>query len=157
MAKMHFAAVHPAELRLYDLKTNRETSLFPRKPAQRIRSEYTATLRDFYRNHQEWCNKNNDPCDAEVVDSALEGEVAVNDSEHALAFVISYQHVQDFEGPVQRPDGPAAVAYVYRDVNDEAKLDYREVLLSELEKRFGRVPLRGLLEPSALREIFGGS
>jgi hypothetical protein len=41
-------------------------------------------------------------------------------------------------------------------VNDEANLDYREVLLSELEKRFGKVPLRSLLEPSALREIFGG-
>src|SRR5262249_39166839 len=62
-SEVHFAAVHPAELALYDLKTNREISLFPRKPSQRIRSEYTATLRDFYRNHQEWCNKNNDPCD----------------------------------------------------------------------------------------------
>ena len=58
---------------------------------------------------------------------------------------------------MQRPDGPAGVVYVYRDVNDEAKLDYREVLLSEVEKRFGKVPLRSLLEPSALREIFGGS
>src|SRR5262249_14340150 len=109
------------------------------------------------RTHQEWCNKNNDPCDPEVVDSRLEAEVAVNDSENALAFVISYKHDQDFEGPVQRPDGPAAVAYVYRNVNDEAKLDYREVLLSELEKRFGKVPLRSLLESSALRKIFGGS
>jgi len=71
--------------------------------------------------------------------------------------VISYEHVQNFEGPVQKPDGPPAVAYVYRNVNDEAKLDCREALPSELEKRFGKVPLRSLLEPSALREIFGGS
>ncbi len=75
----------------------------------------------------------------------------------ASVLAISYEHIQDFEGPVQKPDGSATVTYIYRDVNDEAKLDYREVLLSELEKRFGKVPLRSLLEPSALREIFGES
>lgn len=33
---------------------------------------------------------------------------------------------------------------------------YREMLLGDVERRFGKVPLRSLLEPAALQEIFGG-
>lgn len=156
-SEVHFAPVHPTELALYDLKTNRETSLFPRKPFQRVRAEYAAKLGDFYRTHQEWCKENNDPCDAESVDSTLEGEVAISVPQHALAFVISYDRIQDSAGPVQKPEGPGKVVYVYGDVNDEAKLDYREMLVTDVEKRFGKLSLPSLLEPSALREIFANS
>jgi len=156
-SEVHFAAVHPAELALYDLKTNRETPLFPRKPFQRIRSNYIANLREFYRTHEEWCNEKNDPCDPESVDSSLRGDIAVNQREHALAFVISYDRFKDVEGPVQKPEDPGDVVYVYRDVDDEAKLDYREILLSDVERRFGKLSLPRLLEPVALQEIFGGT
>ena len=91
------------------------------------------------------------------MDSALQGEVVVNEREHALAFVISYDRIQAFAGPVQKPEGPEKVVYVYRRVNDEAQLDYREMLLSDVEKRFGKLSLRSLLEPAALQEIFGGT
>lgn len=155
-SEVHFAAVHPAELALYNLSTNQETTLFPRKPFQRIRAEFTAKLDDFYRTHQEWCNENNDPCDAESVDSMLDGEVAISVTQHALAFVISYEHIQDSVGPVRKPDGPEVV-YVYRHIDDEAKLDYREMLLSDVEKRFGKLSPPSLLEPDALREIFASS
>lgn len=149
--------MHSTELALYDLKTNRETSLFPREPFQSIRADYTAKLREFYRTHEEWCEKNNDPCDAGRVDSTLAGEVAISEPEHALAFVISYDRIQEFAGPVQKPEGPGKVVYVYRDVNDEAKLDCREMPLSEVERRFGKLSLHSLLEPRALKEIFGGT
>lgn len=159
-SEVHFAAVHPAELALYDLTTKQETSLFPRKPFQRIRSEYTAKLRDFYRTHEEWCRENNDPCEPETVDSSLEGEIAVNHREHALAFVIDYDSYDRFRGSsglVQKPVNPGKVVYVYRYVNDEAKLDYREMLVSDVEKRFGKLSLRALLEPTVLQEIFRGT
>jgi hypothetical protein len=156
-SEVHFTTVHPAELALYDLKTNRETPLFPRKPFGSVRSEYIAKLRDFYRTQDEWCKENNDPCDPENVDSALYGEVAVNESEHALAFVISYENIQQFLGPVRKPDGPGKVVYVYRHVNDEAKLDYREMLFSDAERHFSKPSLRSLLEPAALHEIFAAS
>jgi hypothetical protein len=51
----------------------------------------------------------------------------VSESEHALAFVISYEPIQKFAGPVQKPGGPGKVVYVYRHVNDETRLDYREM------------------------------
>lgn len=156
-SEVHFAAVHPTELALFDLKTNRETPLFSRKPFQRVRAEYTAKLGDFYRTHQEWCKENNDPCDPESVDSTLDGQVVVNQREHALAFVISYDRIQDFAGTVQKPDSLGKVVYVYRGANDEAKLDYREMLLGDVERRFGKLSLHNLLEPAALQEIFGGT
>ncbi len=46
------------------------------------------------------------------------------------------------------------MVYVYRHVDDEAKLEYREMLLSEVEARFGQAPLRNLLEPAALQQRF---
>lgn len=155
-SEVHFAAVHPTELALYDLKTNREISLFPLKPFQHIRTELTAKLEYFYRTHLEWCQQNNDPCDASSMDSSLHGEVVVSAPQHALAFVISYEHIQDSAGPVQKPDGPEVV-YVYRHLDDETKLDYREMLLSDVEKRFGKLSPANLLEPDVLREIFASS
>jgi hypothetical protein len=146
-----------SSLALYDLKTNRETTLFPRKPFRSIRIDYVAKLQEFYRAHGEWCSENNDPRDPETVDSTLQGELAVSDSEHALAFVISYKPIQKFAGPVQKPGGPGKVVYVYRHVNDETRLDYREMLFSEVEKRFGKLSWCRLLEPVALQEIFGAS
>jgi hypothetical protein len=156
-SEVQFAAVHPVELALYDLKTNRETPLFPRKPFRSILGDYVAKLHEFYSAHEEWCQQNNDPCDPESVDSALSGEVAVNEREHALAFVISYEHIQELAGPLQKPEGPGKVVYVYRHLNDEAKLDYREMLYSDVERRFGKLSLPSLLEPAALEKIFGTS
>jgi hypothetical protein len=156
-SEVHFAAVHPAELGLYDVTTNHETSLFPRKPFQRIRADYAAKLQEFYRAHEEWCREHDDPCDAQNVDSDVSHEIAVNAGEHALAFLVSYRGMRNPEESVQKPQGPGEVVYVYRDVNDESKLDYREMLLSDVEKRFGKVPLRSLLEPAALQEIFDGT
>ncbi len=158
-SEVHSAAVQPAELALYDLKSKRETSLFPRKSFPPILADYKAKLLDFYRAHQEWCKEHNDPCDAESVDSTLDGEVAVNESEHALAFVISYNldRFWDFSAPGQKPVSPGKVVYIYRNVDYEEKMDYREILLSDIERRGNRLSLKSLLEPAALREIFGGS
>jgi hypothetical protein len=101
-----------------------------------------------------------DPCEPEMVDSSLEGEIAFNHREHALAFVIDYDSYDRFRGSsglVQKPVNPGKVVYVYRYVNDEAKLDYREMLVSDVEKRFGKLSLRALLEPTVLEEIFRGT
>jgi hypothetical protein len=40
-------------------------------------------------------------------------------------------------------------------VNDEAKVEYREMLQSDVEARFGKRALNSLLEPATLQDIFG--
>ena len=151
--EVHFAAVHPTELALYNWRTKRDTPLFPRKPFQAIRLAHIQNLREFFSTRREWCNKNNDPCNPEEMDSTLVDDVAINDSEHALAFVISYEQIQITEGD-QKPSVPGKVVYVIRNVNDPAKIDYREILLADIEARFGKLSLSNLLEPNRLAEVF---
>lgn len=153
-SQVHFAPVHPAEIALYDLRTKRDVTLFPPKPDTPIRRARTLQLHDFYKGNEGWCNKNNDPCDPEYFDSALGGEVATNEKEQALAFIISYEQIQMVQGDVQKPSGPRDVLYVYRGVGDEAKMEYREMLLADAKARFGDVPLQDLLQPEVLQKIF---
>ena len=153
--EVHFAPVHPAELALYNWRSGREVELFPRKPFQAIRLAHIQRLREFFSTRREWCNTNNDPCDPEQMDSTLLGDVATNDSEHALAFLISYHQLQGTLDE-QKPSGPGQVVYVIRYADDPARLDYREFLLADVEARFGNVTLADLLETRRLAELFRG-
>ena len=152
--EVHFAPVHPVELALYNWRTGREVALFPRKPFQAVRLAHILRLREFFSTREEWCKTNNDPCDPEQMDSSLVGDVATNDSEHVLAFMISYQQIQVTKD-AQKPSGPANVVYVIRHADDPARLDYREILLTDVEARFGKVTLADLLETKRLDELFG--
>jgi len=104
----------------------------------------------------EWCQKNNDPCDPESFDSELEGEVATNESESAVAFLISYEQIQFAQGDLQKPSGPKDVLYVYRHLNDPAKMEFREMLRSVAKTQFGDIPLGDLLQPPTLDKLFAG-
>src|SRR5215472_319244 len=152
-SEVHFAPVHPTEIALYDLRSSRDEAIFPPKALTVIRQARTAHLREFYKSNAEWCQKNNDPCDPESFDSSLEGEVATSDSESAAAFLISYEQIQLVEGNLQKPSGPKDVLYVYRRLDDPAKMEFREMLLSDAKTQFGDVPLQNLLQPETLKNI----
>jgi hypothetical protein len=153
-SQIHFATVHPAEIAIYDPATGKDFNIFPRAPFQEVRLQVTRELREFYKTHQDYCQKAGDPCDAEEFDSSLEGKVVTDDREHAMAFVISYE-VQGYGQDEHKPGGPTEVVYVYRHVNDEGKMEYREMLWSEVRERAGNVPLEKLVEPAILEKIFG--
>lgn len=154
-SEVHFAPVHPVEVAVYDLRTKRDETIFPPKIPTPIRQARAAQLREFYKSHEEWCRKNNDPCDPEYFDSELEEDVAPSAVESAVAFLVSYEQIQFVEGDVQKPSGPKDVLYVYRNVDDPAKMEFREMLWSDAKARFGDVTLQSLLQPQVLREIFG--
>lgn len=153
-SEVHFAPVHPAEIAYYDLRTKRDVTIFPRKPASAIRRARTTQLAEFYKANPEWCNKNDDPCDPEEFDSNLEGQLAINEAEAAVAFLISYEQIQFVQGDVQKPSGPTDVLYVYRRVNDEAKMEYREMRLEDAQTKFGTVKPQDLVQPEILQKIF---
>ena len=154
-SQVHFAPVHPAEIALYDLRSKRDVTLFPPKPDPPIRQARTLQLKDFYNGNEDWCNKNNDPCDPQHFDSALQGPVVTSEPESALAFLISYEQIQFVQGDVQKPSGPKDVLYLCRRVDDEAKMKCREMLLEEAKMQFGDVPLQNLLQPEVLQKLFG--
>jgi hypothetical protein len=153
-SQIHFAPVHPAEIAVHDLRTKDDVTLFPPRQESPIRQARTQRLQSFYKGNQEWCNKNNDPCDPAYFDSALEGPVATNTKEQALAFLISYEQIQLVQGELQKPDGPKDVLYVYRRVGEEGKMEYREMLLEDAKKRFGELSLQNLLKPEVLQKVF---
>lgn len=153
-SQIHFATVHPAEIAIYDPATKKDFYIFPHAPFQGVRLQLTEKLREFYKTHQDYCQKANDPCDAQEFDSALEGKVVTDDREHAMAFVISYE-VQGYGQDEHKPGGPTEVVYVYRHVNDEAKMEYREMLWSDVKGRVGDVAIEKLVEPASLEKIFG--
>ena len=153
-SQMHFAPVHPAEIALYDLRTRRDVTLFPRKPDSAIRRARTAQLAEFYKANKEWCKENDDPCDPENFDSGLQEEMATNEAEAAVAFLISYEQIQLVAGDVQKPSGPKDVLYVYRRVDDETKMEYREMLLEDAKARFGTAKLPDFVQPEILQKIF---
>jgi hypothetical protein len=156
-SEIHFAPVHPAEIAVYDFRTQRDWTIFPAKPDQPVRKARTEQLRRFYEAHPDWCNQNNDPCDPEYFDSFLDGEVVTNSSDRSLAFVVSYKQEQMARGDVQKPSGPEKVVYVYRNVDDSKKMEYREMLMSDVKARFGDAPLKKLLEPETIEKIFSAS
>ena len=152
-SEVHFATVHPAEIAIYDPTTKKDFTIFPHKPFQEIRLKIIEELREFFKAHEDYCQKANDPCDPETFDSALVGKVATDDREHAVAFVVSYE-LQGYGQSDDKPGGPSAVVYVYRHANDEAKMEYREMLWGDIKKIAGDVPLESLVEPTNLEKIF---
>ncbi len=155
-SEVHFATVHPAELAIYNPETGKDYTLFPHKPFQGVRLRIIEDLREFFKTHKDYCQKADDPCDPEYFDSSITGKVVTDDREHALAFVVSYA-TQGYGQSDDKPGGPSEVVYVYRHANDEAKMEYREMLWSEVKERVGNMPLENLVEPANLEKIFGAA
>ena len=153
-SQVHFATVHPAEIAIYDPATEKEFNIFPHPPFQEIRLQLTEKLREFYKSRQDYCQKADDPCDPQEFDSSLEGKVITDDREHAMAFVISYE-LQGFGQDEHKPAGPSEVVYVYRHVNDESKMECREMLWSDVKAKVGDVSLERLVEPAIIEKLFG--
>lgn len=53
-----------------------------------------------------------------------------------------------------KPAGPGRVIYVYRNANDESKLEVRELLPAKIKAQFGEVSLQDLLDPERSKLIF---
>jgi hypothetical protein len=153
-SEVHFAAVHPAEIALYDLRSKRDAVIFPPKTPTPIREARTIQLREFFKSNEAWCQKNDDSCDSESFDSDLQGPAVLSEADSAVALLISYEQIQLVEGELQKPSGPNDVLYVYRRLDDPAKTEFREMLLSEAKTRFGDMPLQNLLQPEMLQKIF---
>ncbi len=153
---VHFAPTHSAELSLYDPATGESRIIYPLASYQSIRQEHIEKLRAVY-DDPDWCNRLNHHCDPERFTNAINGEVAVNDSTDSLAFIASFDNTV-FAAPGQTPVPPTQVLYVYRHVRDPARIEYKEILLSDFQSRFGDLPgtpvIEEALSPTILEQIF---
>jgi hypothetical protein len=152
-SQIHFATVHPAEIAVFDPRSKREFTIFPPKAPTPVRQKLTEQLSEFFKTHRDYCAKANDPCDPQMFDSALDGKIAIDDREHALAFSVSYR-LLGYGQDDGKPSGPGRVVYVYRNANDEEKIEVRELLPAEIKAQFGAAPLQDLLDPEHLKVVF---
>ena len=152
-SQVHFATVHPTEIAVFDLKSKKDLVIFPPKTETPVRRKLSAELGEYFKAHRDYCAKANDPCDPRVFDTDLDGKPAIDDREHALAFSISYE-LQGYGQDENKPAGPASVIYVYRNANDESKIEFRELLPDQIKAQFGDVSLQDLLAPERLKAIF---
>jgi hypothetical protein len=88
--QVHFASVHPVALALFDPRRPGDVTVYPREPYQAIRSAHIARMRAAYT--EAWCRTRNHPCDPEVFDEDVSGEVVVDARGDALAFVMVWDN-----------------------------------------------------------------
>lgn len=148
-SQVHFAAVHAAEVYLYDPALDREVKVYPLEPYQVVRTEQINRLRALYQD-ENWCRANNHPCDPEQFDNHLASEVEINDTTDALAFQVTFDNSR-------LPVAGAAdinVVYLYRNVSRGGAIEYRELLPQELQRKVGSISLHDCLQPESLERIF---
>ena len=152
-SQVHFATVHPTEIAVFDTRTKKDFTIFPPKIETPVRRKLIGELKEFFAAHHDYCVKANDPCDPQKFDSDLDGKPAIDDREHAVAFSMSYR-LQGYRQDESKPAGPGSVVYVYRNADDESKMEVRELLPAEIKAQFGDASLQDLLDPERLKLIF---
>lgn len=149
---VHFAPTRPARLSLYDPETGESRTIYPLRPYQPIREAHMARLRAVY-DDPAWCGRRNHHCDPERFDNSIPGPVAIDDTTDSLAFVAFFSGA-DPAAEGNSPVPPMEVLYVYRNVSDADRIEYRELLPEDFRMRFGDLPVAGVLTLGILDQLF---
>ncbi len=97
-SEVHFAPTHYAEVSVFDPRTKRSWLVYPRKPYEQVRLEHIAQVRAAYEKRgEEWFKAHNHHGNAELFDSFLRGEVAMNSPTRAVAFRIAYDNTDTWD------------------------------------------------------------
>ena len=88
--QVHFAPVHPVALALFDPNQRAETALYPTRPYGPIRAAHIARIRSTY--SEAWCRARHHPCDPELFDEHLSGQVLADPRGDTLAFVTAWDN-----------------------------------------------------------------
>ena len=88
--QVHFAAVHPVTLALFDPRRAADLTLYPRRPYGPARTSHIDRIGAVYT--AAWCSARNHPCDPDVFDEQVSGAVVTNSSGDALAFVMAWDN-----------------------------------------------------------------
>ena len=88
--QVHFAAVHPVALALFNPRGPAEVDLYPPRPSPPLRAAHVARMRQVYT--EGWCRTRNHPCDPQVFDESVTEEVAVDSGGDALALAVAWDN-----------------------------------------------------------------
>jgi hypothetical protein len=88
--QVHFASFHPVALALFDPPRRAEIGLYPRRPYGPSRLAHMARMRAVY--SDAWCSAHNHPCDPDLFDEHVSGEVLADGRADTLAFVTAWDN-----------------------------------------------------------------
>ena len=129
--EVHFAAVHPMRITIYDLKRNRQTEVYP--PANdRLRQQFSAALKQHLAD-KNWCQEHNTPCDPGDFDNELTGNLTVNEPSRVFGFEATLD-AAGFGDEAEEEVQPRVVVYVFR--LKDGKWDYRQFMPEQLKQVF---------------------
>ncbi len=130
--EIHFAAVHPMRIAVYDLRLDRLTEVYP--PVQdAYRRQFSRALQS-HMPSDDWCRIANAQCDPRNFDAELVDTVAVNEAAKVFGFVARCD-AGGFGDEGATPVKPLEVAYVYR--LRAGRWEHREFLPERLMDLFG--------------------
>jgi hypothetical protein len=88
--QIHFASFHPVALALFDPRRGTDLTLYPRRPYRAARAAHVARMWRVY--SPAWCNAHNHPCDPDVFDEHVHGDVVTDARGDTLAFVMAWDN-----------------------------------------------------------------
>jgi len=156
---IHFAPVHDESVWLYTPETKDRRRIYPFKPYQPVRVQHIARLKaEFERRGDAWFAENNHPKNPELFTESIDWEnLAVNEQTDALAFATSYDNTEAWNPDAATPADESSttdVVCVFWHVRSPEIMRYQEILLTDVKRRYGDMPLAELLTGKRLDEIF---
>ncbi len=156
---IHFAPVHDESVWLYTPETKDRRRIYPFKPYQPVRAQHIARLKaEFKRRGDAWFAENNHPKNPELFTESIDWEnLAVNEETDALAFTTSYddsEACRPEDDACLRSDATTDVVCVFWHIRSPEIMRYKEILLNDVKRRYGDIPLAELLTVKHLNEIF---
>lgn len=131
-SEIHFAAVHPMRIAVYDLRREQAAGVYP--PVQdTYRRQFSRALQS-HMPSDDWCRIANAQCDPRNFDAELVDTVAVNEAAKVFGFVARCD-AGGFGDEGATPVKPLEVAYVYR--LRAGRWEHREFLPERLMDLFG--------------------
>lgn len=88
--QIHFASFHPVALSLFDPRRGTDLTLYPRKPYRAARAAHVGRMRAVL--SPTWCSAHNHPCDPELFDEHVNGDVVADARGDTLAFVMAWDN-----------------------------------------------------------------
>jgi hypothetical protein len=150
----HFMSFHYSELIVLNLDTGEEYLIYPATPPSQVRKAHIEAVREvFAKRGEDWFRINNHHGNPEKFTDYLGGEVAVNLDLDAIAFTMVYDH-RDLQLEPKHVDESTRVMCVYRNVGDPDRMESREFLLADFERRFGTAEPAECVKPEVLDKIF---
>jgi len=158
----HFLSIRAARILIYDPATEVERLVYPMKPYRAMRLEHMAKVQAIYDSlGRDWFLKHVHHGDSDLFTERVV-EFVLNDATDSLALVSEFYETDDLTerylttqplDPEQHAELPKVV-YVYRNVRDPEKIDFREALPDDLAQRYGTRKLEEYLEPHMLQTLF---